>query len=150
MSFLMGFCKYCNWFYLKTGLGLRRVLSSPKSLLAALGLRRKQFFSEGFCSAPLHGASLLFVHFLWSHKENEPKESAHELMRFLLRKIAAGPCRSRLSFRFAKRHSAWSTAIAGNSGFLFANIRLCRMGYSDFVKVKLRRNTLWQLTFQSI
>jgi hypothetical protein len=98
----------------------------------------------------LHGESLFYVHFLCPHKENEPKESAHELMRFLLRKTADGPIRSRLSFRFAKRLSAWSTAIAGNSGFLFANIRQCRMGYSDFVKVKLRRNTLWQLTFQSI
>ena len=48
-------------------------------------------------------------------------------MRFLLRKTAAGPYRSRLSFCYAKRHSAWSTAIAGNSGFLFSLIRQSRI-----------------------
>ena len=50
-----------------------------------------------------------------------------ELMRFLLRKTADGPFRSRLSFCCAKRHSAWSTAIADNSGFLFSLIRQSRM-----------------------
>ena len=48
-------------------------------------------------------------------------------MRFLLRKTAAGTIRFRLSFRFAKRLSAWPTAIAGNSGFLFLLIRQSRM-----------------------
>ena len=50
-----------------------------------------------------------------------------ELMRFLPRKTAAGPYRFRLSFCYAKRPSARSSAIAGNSGFLLREIRHSRM-----------------------
>jgi hypothetical protein len=62
-------------------------------------------------------AAARFLLFLLLTQKKEAKKSVLELMRFLLRKTAAGPYRSRLSFCCAKRHSARSTAIAGNSGF---------------------------------
>jgi len=76
--------------------------------------------------AALH-AAVRFSNFLLIVQKKVTKKRTRELMRFLQSKTAAGPGRSRLSFRFAKRLSARYTAIAGNSGFLFANIRQSRM-----------------------
>jgi hypothetical protein len=81
---------------------------------------------HGYMLAAVPAATLLFLHFLYSHKENEAKESARKLRQFLLRKTADGLYRFRLVFRFAKRPSAQSTAIAYNLGFLILTFRQSR------------------------
>jgi hypothetical protein len=48
-----------------------------------IGLRRKQFFSEGFSSSPLHGESRFSLHFLCLSKENEAKEKTPFAEAFL-------------------------------------------------------------------
>ena len=113
--------------------------ASPKILLAALqaaALDYSHFLvllkTTSFCVTKVLFAEIasrltFSLHFFYSHKRNEAKKSAHELMRFLLRKTAAGPYRSSLSFCCAKLHSARSTAIACNSGFLIRLIRPRRM-----------------------
>ena len=47
------------------------------------GFCRGRSVSEIYARS-LAGCYALYVHFLCAHKENEPKESARELMRFLL------------------------------------------------------------------
>jgi hypothetical protein len=69
------------------------------------------------CSLPLHGKSL-FLLFLLLTQKKEAKKMVLKLRQFLLRKTADGLYRFRLLFRFAKRPSAQSTAIAFNLGFL--------------------------------
>ena len=119
--------------------------NSIQKVFFILGLAPGAIRLARVCSAPLQWAvasvfpafedlaphdcivSRFFIHFLLSAQKKVAKKSAHELMRFLLRKTAAGPDRSRLSFCCAKRHYAWSTAIAVNSGFLFQLIRQSRM-----------------------